>query len=275
MTTQTGSPPQFEKPPFPIIKPSGTAVAPMGICIYGDQGAGKTTLAGTLEGRGILMDVVAWEGRSMVLSDKFDRIDPTPITTWRDIDTIYDYLAKGIKHHGYRWVAIDSFTALQDIAIRRAIKERPHGIDADPKNPTLQEWGYINRFLLEFVYQFQQLPMIKLYIAQEGHYAIEGIDPFIGPATRDKVVDQFMEPMWLIGRLWKEDTGGSEEERRLLVSKRGLYKAKYGVVRSRSNLMPKVIRDPNLEEIIQFAYGNGAPPKGVDPSEDSDGDFIN
>src|SRR5688572_28801545 len=89
------------------------------ICIYGRGGVGKTTLVGTMPGRGLVLDTPKTEGGTFVLENVADRIDVYPLNDWASIQTAFWFLQK--QAHPYQWVAIDSLTGVTQLAITKVI----------------------------------------------------------------------------------------------------------------------------------------------------------
>src|SRR3972149_7163035 len=90
------------------------AVAQYLVVIYARGGVGKTTLLGTIPGRGLVIDIPQYEGGDMVLVNRADRIDIAPVRTWEELNELYLALKSGqVNGTKYDWAAIDTVSACQ------------------------------------------------------------------------------------------------------------------------------------------------------------------
>lgn len=242
-----------------IYKPSVRQQESFGICIYGRGGSGKTTLAGTMPGKGLIIDVPQFEGGTFVLSGHADRIDIVPCTAWKDIDDIFLYLS--MQPHDYRWVAIDSITGMQELAKRKTIGERD--ISADPHTISLQEWGKVGRLVAELIFRFRTLKCHTLWIAQERtHGGNDGSPAVTGPDLTPSALSSLIPSMALLGRLSVEQNTDGLWERRLRIGPCQEYFTKYRALPDQD--VPPVIVNPNLTQILRW---NFALPGATRPQE--------
>lgn len=245
-----------------MYKPSAEVKQAFGICIYGRGGVGKTTLLGTMPGKGLVIDVPQIEGGTFVLEDQADHVDVVPVATWNEVDDIYWYLKNG--KHEYRWVAIDSITAFQELAKRKVIKERD--LDADPYVIQLQEWGKMGQLIGELIYRFRTLSVHTIWIAQERkHGSDEGFGSVIGPDIIPSALSALMPSMMMVGRMsvQQDETGAWVRQLRV-----GSHPDYYTKVRAKPGLVvPPVIANPNIGGILKFLLGSGpAPQAAAEPS---------
>ena len=248
-----------------IRKPS-PKINHFAVVIYGRGGTGKTTLLGTMPGKGLILDIPQVEGGTMVLSDKADRIDVLPVTKWADFSDAWEFLSQ--TKHDYKWVAIDTITAAQELAKRRTLKERDTGSFAgDPHQITMQDWGKIGELNKELYYRFKLLPFHLILTAQEllkgtGEDGTLEYQPNISPASQNGLT-----AMHVIGRLYTREVsdGTTKErttERRLRVGAISTAVAKARAVPGRA--VPPVIKNPNLGQILGYLAGQDVPaPEGV------------
>lgn len=241
----------------------------LALAIIGPPGSGKTTLLGTLPGRGFVLNTLPAErGAPILLASKRDRIQVESVNEWKEIDPWYQKLKGG----GYDWFALDSFTGLGVLARRRALKERAgRGLNIDPALMSKQDWGNMGGFLDEALFQFLGLPMLKVFVAQERRYESEGLDSQIGPETRPAVLGFFCQSMNGIGRIYSMPIAGGTMERRFRVASHPSYMTKWQLDMERAINFPNIIRNPNLTQILGYAYGPSGkypPPDGVDESSE-------
>lgn len=255
--TQTTAPPKT----LPgIYKPKASSTARFGICIYGRRGVGKTTLAGTMPGKGLVIDVPQLEGGTHVLEDVADRVDVYPIERWDQAQDAFWFLKN--QTHDYKWVAIDSLTALTELAKRKVVGERNDpDLRATPHKIRIQDWGDINQLLIEFCVQFRLLNVHTIWIAQEAsHGNAENNEPvWVGPDSRDKVLNVLLPSMLLTGRLYIEHLFDGSSERRFRIGPHELYESKY---RSKPGIdVPPVIVNANLGGLLRYLFGQGDRPQ--------------
>lgn len=246
-----------------IHKPSDRPNSSFGICIYGRSGTGKTTLLGTMPGRGLIIDIPQAEGGTFVLNGTGDRIDVKEVHTWAEIQEVFWFLQK--QNHDYKWVAIDSITAMTELAKRKIVRERE--LAADPAKITLQEWGQLNQLVIELIYQFRTLPIHVIFVAQEALHKESDdspVAPMVGPDTRTKAVNALIPSMLIVGRTSVESTPDGTFEYRFRIGPHPTFMTK---VRHKPGLeVPNVIRNANLGLLLRYLFGlpNATPPEAVD-----------
>lgn len=235
-------------------------------CIYARGGTGKTTLLGTMPGKGIVLDVPVIEGGTMVLHEHADRIDVFPCLDWSDLDGMWKYLK--YEKHDYKWVAIDTITATQQLGKRKTVSERD--LSADPAQITMQDWGKIGNLNTELFYRYRQLPLHLILLAQEkvkdsGEGGVLEYQPDISPASMTGLIPS----MFLIGRLYTREVDDPKNpakriiERRLRVGPHASTVTKARTLPSRP--LPPVIRDPNLGGLFRWILGaeDAKQPEGI------------
>lgn len=242
-----------------VFKPGRKKTELIRACLYGRGGTGKTRLMGTMPGNGLIIDVPRIEGGHLVLEDQQEHIDIKTIgAEFKEIDPIYWFLKN--KHHKYRWVAIDSITAMTRLAIRKVAGEAAD-ISGDPHSVNVKQWGVIGQMVSELVYKFSDLPIHIFWLAQEKVYGEDGEPKVTGPDTTPSARLSLIPPLMLCGRLHVEHLTDGTTERHLRVGKHSDYDTKCRVAPSLD--MPDVIRNPNLKEIFGYLLSNGERPDEV------------
>ena len=240
-----------------IHKPSAD-LRRVGVCIYGRGGVGKTTLLGTMPGKGLIIDVPQVEGGTSVLSDKADKIEVLPVVQWNDLDEAYRHLKGG--DHEYKWSAIDTIGACQELAKRKVISERD--LNADPHTVSMQEWGKIGQLMAELFYKFRLLPMNTILLAQEKSRELEEGGREYQPAVSPMSLEALLPPQHLVARLYvwqtQDDKGETIWERRLRTAPHQMYLTKARNVRGRE--LPPVINEPHLGQILAYMLGEKVRP---------------
>lgn len=244
-----------------VRKPSGT-ITYIGACIYGRIGAGKTRLLGSMPGRGLVLDVPQVEGGTMVLEDKKESIDVLPIVKWEELEEAFQLLKANVEVPGtefrgsYQWVALDSATALGELAKRKAIRERPEGLAADPHIIGLQDWGKVGQLMAEMFFKFRTLRMHVLFTAQE-RIRTDDNGTMIAPDVSPAALAAMLPSMFLVARLFVKEVpsenGAYTWQRQLNVGPSSSVYCKVRALPSRP--LPTVIAEPSLAEIFGYILG--------------------
>lgn len=235
-----------------------------GICIYGRGGVGKSTMMGTMPGKMLLIDVPQLEGGTEVLDGK-DNIDIHTVITWDDVENVFKFLESG--KHEYKSVALDTVSALQVLAKRKIIKERP--LDAAPHKLTLPEIGQIAELCGELIYKFRTLPLFTIWLAQERKFGNEdegGGSTVIGPAVYPSVLSALLPSMMMVARLRVVYDISGHMERQLFIAPSPDC---YTKVRTRPGIkVPTATRTLDLRQLIR--YFAGSPDATIDMVEDNE-----
>ena len=244
------------------------------IAIMGPPGAGKSSLLGTMEGRGFVLNILPGErGAPIVLAHLRDRIIVKSVREWSEIQPIYEWLKQGTEKTGIDWFGLDSWTALGEQARRRTLKERAErGISADPAQMSIQDWGRVGGFLQEALFRFLSLPYTKVFVTQERRYEADGLETSMGPDTRPAILGFFLQSMSGIVRIYSVPIGGGKFERRLQTAQHPNMSTKFQSLYDRP--IPNVIKNPNLGQLLGYSYspeiGKYTMPEGVDEQAESD-----
>lgn len=257
---------------FKVFKPGQNIKRPS-ICVYGPGGAGKTTLVGTMPGPGLLIDIPSLEGGEFVLADKADRIDVVRVEDkFEEIDDIYWAIAKKDTKllpnvESYRWIAIDTITAMQELAKRKVIGERD--IPKADHKVSPQDWGYTGQLTGELLYRFNKLPYTNIWLAQQRKFGggdEEDSEPTqIGPAILPSVLTPLFQPLMMVGRLWVVSDMDGKEHRLLRVGQHHLYLTKVRAMPGKH--LPRVIARPNLGGILSYLFADGKRPRAYREDE--------
>ena len=226
--------------------------------IYAYGGVGKTTLLGTIPGRGLVIDIPQFEGGTSVLSDKAPRIKMVPVVDWDELNKLYQYLRKG--EHPFDWVAIDTITGAQQLARQKVLKERDE-IASSSHKLRIQDWGDMGQLMGQLFEKFRLLPIPVILLAQEkarkedtdDDETITRIVPNVSPASLDALVPH---PM-LTGHLYLYETDEGKWVRQLRVGPHSRYITKARSLPDRP--LPAVIRNPNLGNILAYMMGQDVP----------------
>lgn len=172
------------------------------LLVYGKNGKGKTRLAASFP-KTLIIDVNEEGTRS---AREFTGTKVFPCRKWEDIAAIYWYLQRG--DHPYESVAIDTLTALGDMALSRALKDNyERDPNKDPKSPKIQDWNKSKQFMEGIILQFRNLPMHVIFTCQEKKTgnAEEGEDVVTVPKLQTAVQGIAMGAVGIVGRLYQKE----------------------------------------------------------------------
>ena len=240
-------------------KPGPNSREKFSLCIYGKGGTGKTTLIGTMPGKGLIIDTQQHEGGTFVLEREAERIEIFPLLDWDTIEGLYWGLQKG--GHNYDWVAIDSITGLTKMAIKKVVRDR--GLDVDPAMISQQDWGKVGQLLSEVIGRFRTLSIHVLWIAQERTYGSDNEPKVLGPDTSPAARSALIPPLLMCGRLSVVYNMDGTIERHLRIGSHPDYDTKS---RARAGLdVPAIVRNPSLAVILKYLLGSGQRPDEYKP----------
>lgn len=127
------------------------------IIIYSDAGVGKTTMAGTLPGRVLILS--AEDGlRSLKLfqASERKRISVAEVKDTDDLKDAYGKLQSGALK--FDWVVVDSISEIAEMMLREYKRK-----DKDPR----QSYGKVDDHIVGMLTDFRDLPCGVLFIAKE------------------------------------------------------------------------------------------------------------
>jgi phage nucleotide-binding protein len=235
---------------LPIQKVSETP-ALFNILIYGESGAGKTTLAGSADAvpemrRVLIIDI---EGGTLSLRTRYPGVDSVRVKSWQDMQKVYDELYLGT--HGYSTVVIDSLTEAQkmsmDEIMRRLVKEHE---DRDADVPGIREWNINIEQTRKFVRLFRDLPINTIFTAlskadRNPRTGVTRTKPYLSGKVADEVAG-FLD---IVAYLYTKEVDG-EHKRMLLCGA-----TQDNVAKDRTDKLDKVIVEPTMATIWNAVKG--------------------
>lgn len=221
--------------------------------LYGNPGSGKTVLAGSADAVPELRSVlfIDVEGGTMSLRDRFPDIEVVRVTSWNDMQLIYNELYE--MKHDYKTVVLDSVTEMQKFSMynimRELIKEHP---DRDPEVPSVREWGKNIEQIRRLVRGFRDLPMHTIITA-------------LAATDKDAKTGKMMTRPSLSGKLAMEIGGfvdivlylyttvADDDIMRLALSA-GTDKE---IAKDRSDSLPVILQNPDMTKIYEHIFSTG------------------
>lgn len=155
----------------PSFTPATDAVKHVKVCVYGDNGTGKTRFAGTFPkpivlaldpGFTVLRQLPGAEDIHVVRVPDPNRVG---VATLRQVWDYYQWLLKG--EHDRQTVVLDSITELQKV-ILEAVMAKPRQ-RANPTVPETDDYVEVNAKLKTLIRYFRDLPM---HVVFTGHHKI-------------------------------------------------------------------------------------------------------
>ncbi|MED3087432.1 AAA family ATPase [Bacillus toyonensis] len=172
------------------------------IIIYSKPGNGKTTVAGLLPGKTLVLDI---DGTSQVLSG-YNNVDVAKIDGENPHDSILQFYTLAKSNIGkYDNVFIDNLTHYQKLWLLKKAEKTKSGM------PELKDYALLDNHLLKIVETFNALDANVMFTAWETTRTITHDDgqqytQFI-PDIRDKIVNHIMGIVHVVGQLVKKADG--------------------------------------------------------------------
>jgi hypothetical protein len=244
--------------------------------LYGQPGAGKTTLAGTAQLVPSMKDTIFIDAESGTLSlaDKSD-IDFIRISSFHQFSQIYEFLKLHCRFRDnsdnvaieklhekynadptkrYNTVVIDSLTEVQKLVMYMLMGKEVGNVKLDsiPDQPEYKEWGQSAEMIRMLIRSFRDLPMHVIFVAAESEDKI-GTNLIKRPNLPGKLSSESQGFLDVVGYLAVRHTTDEEGEtlvkRRLFLTPGRTFQAKH---RFAANGLSH-IDNPTMEQIISLS----------------------
>lgn len=172
------------------------------IIIYSKPGNGKTTVAGLLPGKTLVLDI---DGTSQVLSG-YENVDVAKIDGENPHDSILQFYALAKANIGkYDNIFIDNLTHYQKLWLLKKGENTKSGM------PEIKDYGLLHNHLLKLVETFKSLDANVIFTTWETtrniiHDDGQQYTQFI-PDIPDKIVNHIMGIVHVVARLIKKADG--------------------------------------------------------------------
>lgn len=194
--------------------------------IYGEWGAGKTTLAASAEAVPEMGDVLYIDAESGSMSLSHLNIDVIKITNYRQFAEIYDFLRLHCRYRDagdtdklnalwtkftgqesdsptYKTVVIDSLTEIQKLVMYQllAMDVGEFSLNDVPSSPQFKEWNQQAEMLRLLIRSFRNLPMHTIIVCGEQETEDERKRLIKRPALSGKLAMEVQGYLDLVGYL--------------------------------------------------------------------------
>jgi len=224
------------------------------VLVFGESGAGKTTLCGTsmdseLSSPVFLIDV---EGGTTVLNDK-PNVDVKAARAMAEIQAIADTLHQYPKY--YKTVILDSLTELRDIDMQEVMmeqyKKKPETTDKYVPSP--REWGKSGARVKEILRYLKDLPchvVVTTLMTENQDMAtgVKTIEPLL-PGQLQKQVSGFFD---IVGYLRARMVQGQN------VRTIQFVRTDKVMAKDRTKALPDILEDPTIPKIWDIIFKAGA-----------------
>jgi phage nucleotide-binding protein len=201
---------------LPILKAANQDPS-ANILIYGESGAGKTTLSGSADAvpemrKVLVLDI---EGGILSLKDRYPNVESVRIKSWSKLQEVYDHLYAG--DHGYKTIILDSLTEAQKMSmdtVMRKLVEAHEERDADV--PGIREWNINIEQTRKFVRALRDLPLTTIFtaLAKQDKNQKTGVTK-TKPSLSGKVADEIAGFLDIVSYLYTKEVDG--EQKRVLL----------------------------------------------------------
>lgn len=235
---------------LPILKVSNQPPT-VNMLIYGESGAGKTTLAGSADDvpemrKVLVLDI---EGGTLSLKSRYPNVESVRIKSWQDMQNVYDELFKA--QHDYNTIIIDSLTEVQKMSMDQVMVNliMQHE-ERDPDVPGIREWNINIEQTRKFVRAFRDLPVTTIFTA----LAKTDKNQFTGssrtkPSLSGKVADEVAGFLDIVVYLYTKEV--DQEQRRILLC----GATQQNVAKDRTDRLDQTIIDPSMTVIWNAIKG--------------------
>ncbi len=232
--------------------------------LYGRSGTGKTTISTTFPGPILHLDFGEQTTDSL---NGLDNVKTAFISNWDELDAFYWYLAEG--EHEFQTVVIDTITAVQELALEKALTQNGK---EEGDFPSKKDWGEAAGLLKRAIINFRDLSMPDgplnhvVFLAQDRVTNIDDeaeedqIDPSVGPALMPSVAKVLNAAVKVIGNTYIKEVikKANNKAKRVVEYRLRLGPHAYYLTKIRTPKgykVPSHLMDPSYKQIQSVMRG--------------------
>ena len=246
-------------PFFNSIEPIASKPPYLNMVVYGRTGTGKTTFAG--QGEHTLVLEIEPAGTFSVASNPGITLKGKKkvIKSWADIEDTYWWLKKHPK--AFTAIVFDTVTRMVELCTKSVLVDKEtEGFTLTTKDiwkVTLPQRGEVAQRMIFWMEAFRDLPMHKIWLAQEtvGSGEEAGVGDYsIFPDMQRKPRSYLLGDATVVGRMeirMAQNTDGTETPKYCMVV--GADTTVY--TKDRTNALGKGMVNPTLDKILNKVYG--------------------
>jgi len=242
------------------------------IMVYADSGVGKTVLAGGC-------DLILGVEKGLISAKRMgSKAKLWPIREWQDLRNAYAYLKASTDEGScpYKWVAMDSGTEMQQMALRWILEEaKKIKKERDLDIPEIQDHQKWQNMFKRFIKMFNDLDVNMLYTALPLHTENEEGDPIVLPEFQGKgfqIAQWVCAQMSAVGymkviKVRVKGTSGDPDDKGTIRETRVISWVNDGTIfaKDRYNVLGKQFLDPTLRKIHQKIMAPPPPANAYGP----------
>ena len=197
---------------------SDVAMSGVKILVYGQAGAGKTTLIPTLPAPIVL------SAEGGLLSIKDSNLPYIPIATMDDLREAYAFLRESEEAKAFQSVAIDSISEIAEVVLNAEKKRTVNGKLVDPR----QAYGATQEQMADLIRAFRDLPEKHVYMSAKLEKTTDEMGRVMySPSMPGQKLGQAMVFFYdFVFALRVEKDAENNSIRALMVESDGLWQAK-------------------------------------------------
>lgn len=237
--------------------------------IYGDSGAGKTTLAASACAVEEMCPVLLVDAEAGTLSirNKYPEIDVIRLSHYGELVQIRDAIQKGTVP--YKTVILDSITemskiGMDDIMVRAVHTAHQKGETRDPDLPGIGEWGKSSNQVRKLVRAFKLLPIHFITTALAQVDTSKPSKVVTKPALSGKLATELPGQFDEVFYMYKKDDKIPDSEE--VITNRYILTDAYNntFAKDRSTNLPQVLKNPTMQNIFDIITSDNSTESDTD-----------
>lgn len=234
----------------------------LAVLAYGRSGTGKTTFASSFPKPLLLLDIKE-KGTDSISNVK--DVQVAKIEDWHQIEDVYWYLDRG--KHGFKTVVLDQMTALQDLAMRKVMKDEGK---EEGDHTSKRIFGMVSGLMKTWIEHYRDLIDRDVHVVFLAHDRVttsdddtagdERIDPSVGARMMPSAASFLNGAVKIIGNTFIRENYTIENRRKVRSVEycMRIGPHAYYTTKTRSPVgvtAPEVIVDPTYDKLVAVMEG--------------------